>query len=166
MKQFSFFKTGVVIVLLFFTAGCAQSAPLKLDLYQGVEENEQVTVLKVVDERGKDPHFLGSNMMGYVIIPVWRVTIRSEAPVSKVMAQSFVQALEKRGIRARYRPQFTAQDLNKLPKDRIAVEIRIQEFEQKSGLQHLILFFGPAINWKSKVQLMAGLFKKPKPPLN
>jgi len=66
---------------------------------------------------------------------------------------------EKRGIRARYRPEVTPENADRLPKDRAAVEIRIQEFSTQNNLIHLIFGFGPGGKWKSKIAFNYAVYK-------
>ena len=144
--------TGCTILL--FATGCfTGTSALRLDRYEGVSSMEQVTLLRVEDQRGVDADFLGRNYIGYVFIPVMAQTHRSERPVAEGVAQTFIKTLESRNIRARYRPELQQPPETSGLGTRVYVRLIVKELEVKSTLLHLILAFGPTgTTWVSHVE--------------
>jgi len=144
--------TGCAMVLL--ATGCfSGTAALRLDRYEGVPGMEQVTLLRVEDERGVDADFLGRNLIGYVFIPVMAQTYRSERPIAEGVAQTFIKTLESRDIRARYRPELQQPPVGSESETRAYVRLTVKQLEVKSSLLHLVLAFGPSgTKWKSHVE--------------
>lgn len=140
--------------ILLFATGCfSGTAALRLDRYEGVPGMEQVTLLRVEDERGVDADFLGRNLIGYVFIPVMAKIYRSERPVAEGVAQTFIKTLESRSIRARYRPELQRPPERSESGTRVYVRLIMKQLEVKSTLLHLIIAFGPSeTKWVSHVE--------------
>jgi hypothetical protein len=150
-RQFTAIAAGT---LLLVATGCfTGTGAIRLDRYEGVPDMEQVTLLRVEDERGVDADFLGRNLIGYVFIPIMAQTYRSERPVAEGVAQTFIKQLESRSIRARYRPELR-QPLDRSDSGaRVYVHLNVKQLEVKSTLLHLIVAFGPSgTKWKSHVE--------------
>ncbi len=154
MTQLQRFMAITACMTLLLATGCfTGSGALRLDRYEGVPGREQVTLLRVEDERGVDPDFLGRNLIGYVFIPVMAQTYRSERPVTEGVAQSFIKTLEGRQIRARYRTELQQPPDTSRSGTQVYVSLTIRQLEVKSTLLHLVLFFGPSgSTWVSHVE--------------
>jgi len=154
MTQSWRFAAIAACTCLLAATGCfTGTGALRLDRYEGVPGMEQVTLLRVEDQRGVDADFLGRNLIGYVFIPVMAQTHRSERPVAEGVAQTFIKALESRDIRARYRPELQQPLGTSESGTRVYVNLNVKQLEVKSTLLHLIVAFGPSgTKWKSHVE--------------
>jgi len=148
------FAAITACTFLFAATGCfTETGALRLDRYEGVPGMEQVTLLRVEDERGVGPDFLGRNLVGYVFIPVMAQTHRSERPIAEGVAQTFIKALESRSIRARYRPELQQPPEKPESGTQAYVNLNIKQLELKNPMLHLIVAFVPwATKWRSHVE--------------
>ncbi|MBU1862175.1 MAG: hypothetical protein KKH94_00710 [Candidatus Omnitrophica bacterium] len=152
--------SAVLAVLIVLISGCStfrlreQTPPPNI-------ADAAVTILKVEDARGKGANYLGVDLVGYVIVPIFWFQYKSSEPLSEVTANLLVDKMIAGGIPASYQQHLTLDSIGNFPKDHLFVETTIRKFSLDYTLLHLIIAFGPGSTIKSEVSLDMKVYSAP-----
>jgi len=148
-------------VVLLLGSGCSVVTHLKKDWPAPNYEEGIATIVKVEDLRGKSPKYLGLDLIGYVIVPVFFQPHVSNEPVASVTARAMLEKLDEVGMPATYRPDLTVASIKNLPEDQLVISVKIRKFHSEANVLHLIFGFVPGNTGVADVKFDIQVFRAP-----